>query len=467
MANLGQHAKECVKKGRIIYNKCNLIADKSLILQSKKCAKRKRFAPKNCLIGNKGCVMIISRLDYINYRGLRTGCINFDPRLTVVVGKNGSGKSSVLQAVATAVSWIVARIRSEKGVGLYVDDLSVTNGHQNAQIVATFDEFGSVIIPNKTKSGLPKRYGIDLNGLRGYSNEIREQLEASNFQSSVPVFALYGVKRAVIDIPLRIRNTEEHMLETYKDCLNGAAKFRDFFMWFRNQEDLENELRLDEEGNETFSSRELSAFRRAMLGFMPEYTNVRVRRKPLRMTVKKNGEELNVAQLSDGEKIYLALIGDLCRRLVLANPTLEDPLNGRGIVMIDEVDLHLHPKWQGEVAQRLMDVFPNLQFIITTHSSQVINRVATDKLRILGDGEVRTADYSYGMPTNVVLKDIMGVESEQPIEVVEAFDNVYTAIAEGNLQRAQQLLNELVAKVPSHPELTRIRRIVEKNARRV
>ena len=411
-------------------------------------------------------IMRINSIRYINYRGLKTGEVSFDPQLTVVVGKNGSGKSSVLQAVATAVSWIVARIKSEKGIGSYIDDLSVTNGHQNAQIVATFDEFGDVSIPNKTKSGLPKRYSIDLNDLRNYSFEIREQLERTNFQGSVPVFALYGVKRAVIEIPLRIRNTEEHMLETYKECLNGAAKFRDFFMWFRNQEDLENEMRLDQDGHANFSSRELGAFRRAMQRFMPEYTNVRVRRKPLRMTVRKEGEELNVAQLSDGEKIYLALIGDLCRRLVLANPTLDDPLDGCGIVMIDEVDLHLHPKWQGEVAQRLTEVFPNLQFIITTHSSQVINRVATEKLRILGNGQVSMANYSYGMPTNVVLKDIMGVDSELPQEVTDAISDAYTAIAEGNLQRAQQLLNELDAIVPGHPELPRIRKIVERNARR-
>lgn len=408
--------------------------------------------------------MIIKTLSYVNYRGLKTGSIEFDPRLTVVVGKNGSGKSSVLQAVTTAVSWIIARIKSEKGIGQYIDELSVTNGHQNAQIIAGFDEFGEVTIPNKAKNGVPKRFSIDLNGLRSYSNTIREQLGATGMKCSVPVFAYYGVKRAVIDIPLRIRNTEEHMLETYKDCLNGAAKFRDFFMWFRNQEDLENEIRLDHEGD--YSSRELGAFRRAMQSFMPEYTNVRVRRKPLRMTVRKDEDELNVAQLSDGEKIYLALIGDLCRRLVLANPTLEDPLKGKGIVLIDEIDLHLHPKWQGEIAERLTKVFENLQFIITTHSSQVINRVATDKLRLLGDGKVYMADYGYGMPTDVVLKDIMGVDSEQPKEVVEAITNVYKAIAEGESERALQLLTRLEIMVPSHPELTRIRRIVERNARR-
>ncbi|MGM9749382.1 MAG: AAA family ATPase [Candidatus Cryptobacteroides sp.] len=406
--------------------------------------------------------MIIKRLEYVNYRGLKTGTIDFDPHLTVVVGKNGSGKSSVLQAVAIAVSWIVARIKSEKGIGQYIDELSVTNGHQNAMIDAYFEEFGKITIPNKTKSGLPKRYSIDLNELRDYVNGIRKNLEETDFKSSVPVFASYGVKRAVIDIPLRIRNTEEHMLETYKDCLNGSAKFRDFFMWFRNQEDLENEYRLDIDGSENYSSRELGAFRRAMHIFLPEYTNVRVRRKPLRMTVHKDGKELNIAQLSDGEKIYIALIGDLCRRLVLANPSIEDPLEGRGIVMIDEVDLHLHPQWQAEVTERLTKVFPNLQFIITTHSPQVINRVATDRLRILENGEIIRADYGYGMPTSIVLQDIMGIETEQPKEVVDLINSIYRAIADRNVPEAKSLISQLENKVPQHPELSRLHRIVER-----
>ena len=162
----------------------------------------------------------------------------------------------------------------------------------------------------------------------------------------------------------------------------------------------------------------------------------------------------------------MALIGDLCRRLVLTNPTLEDPLKGKGIVMIDEVDLHLHPKWQGEIAEQLTKVFENIQFIITTHSSQVLNRVATDRLRFLGNGTVHMADYGYGMPTEVVLKDIMGVENDQPKVVVETIGNVYKALAEGDTERAQQFTMQLEAIVPNHPELTRIRRIVERNAKR-
>lgn len=410
--------------------------------------------------------MIIKSINYVNYRGLRNGSIQFDPRLTVLVGKNGSGKSSVLQAVSTVISWIIARIKSEKGIGSYIEDLSITNGTMHSQIVADFDAFNKLSIPNKTKSGTNKRYTIELNGLRNYSAMLRADLEGTVFRCSVPVFAYYGVKRAVIDIPLRIREKEEHVLDTYNDCLKGAAKFRDFFMWFRSQEDLENELRLENGGREGTYSRELDTFRRAMRVFMPEYTRVRVRRKPLRMVLEKDGEELNVAQLSDGEKIYLALIGDLCRKLVLANPSLEDPLQGGGIVLIDEVDLHLHPKWQGEVANNLMDVFPNVQFIITTHSPQVVNRVPTECLRVLNNGEVANADYGYGLPTEVVLKDIMGVENEQPKEVEETISGFYVAIAEGDMVRAHHLLEDLVATVPEHPEIPRLRKIVERGERR-
>ena len=406
--------------------------------------------------------MIIKSINLVNYRGLGNKSIDFEPDLTVVVGKNGSGKSSVLQAVATVASWIVARIKSEKGIGSYIDDLSITNGSHYSQIVAAFDEINKVSISSKTKSGLPKLEGTDLRDLRSYTLRVREQLDATNFKCSIPIFVLYGVKRAVIDIPLSIRNSEDNMLETYKDCLKGTANFKDLFMWFRNQEDLENEIRLGHSGDIPYSSRELEAFRLAMQRFIPEFTNVRVRRKPLRMTVDKAGKELNVSQLSDGEKIYFALIGDLCRRLTLANPTLNDPLKGSGIVMIDEVDLHLHPKWQGEIAERLTKVFPNIQFIITTHSSQVINHVATDKLRILNNGIVSLPDYSYGMPVSVVLKDIMGVDSELPQKVVDSIKNAYNAISEGNLERSRKLLNDLEAAVPSHPELIRLRKIIDK-----
>ncbi|WP_309143275.1 AAA family ATPase [Nostoc sp. CHAB 5836] len=120
-----------------------------------------------------------------------------------------------------------------------------------------------------------------------------------------------------------------------------------------------------------------------MSSLIPSFSKLRVRRSPLRMTVIKQGEELIVNQLSDGEKCLLAMVGDLARRLAIANPSLPDPLQGSGVVLIDEIELHLHPKWQREIIPALTRTFPNCQFIVTTHSPQVISQVKPEGIYIL------------------------------------------------------------------------------------
>jgi predicted ATP-binding protein involved in virulence len=80
----------------------------------------------------------------------------------------------------------------------------------------------------------------------------------------------------------------------------------------------------------------------------------------------------NFNQLSQGEK-SLILVGDIARRLAMMNPKLDNPLLGKGIILIDEIDMHLHPQWQRSIIQRLQTTFPNCQFILTTHSPLVIS----------------------------------------------------------------------------------------------
>ena len=113
-----------------------------------------------------------------------------------------------------------------------------------------------------------------------------------------------------------------------------------------------------------------------MLVMLNDCTNIKVARKPrLRMKVEKNGINLDVSQLSDGEKCTMTLFGDLARRLCIANPRLDDPLKGDGVVLIDEIELHMHPSWQRMVLPKLQETFPNIQFIITTHSPIVLSEV--------------------------------------------------------------------------------------------
>jgi predicted ATP-binding protein involved in virulence len=135
------------------------------------------------------------------------------------------------------------------------------------------------------------------------------------------------------------------------------------------------------------------------------------------MTVKKQGQELIVNQLSDGEKCSLAMVGDLARRLAITNPGLRNPLEGSAVVLIDEIELHLHPKWQREIIPALTRTFPNCQFIITTHSPQVISQVKPDGIYILEatpEGIVaKQPESSFGRDSNRILEDLMDV-SERP-----------------------------------------------------
>ncbi len=130
------------------------------------------------------------------------------------------------------------------------------------------------------------------------------------------------------------------------------------------------------------------------------------------MLVEKNGETLNLNQLSDGEKNMIAMVGDITRRLSMANLNMDDPLNGDGIIMIDEIDLHLHPSWQRLIVSKLTEVFPNCQFIITTHSPQILSHIKAEHIFLLKQKDenmtVTKPIESYGKSSDRQLEDILG-----------------------------------------------------------
>lgn len=406
--------------------------------------------------------IILESIRMVNYKRFTDMKVDLDPRLTVLSGKNGAGKSSALTAVRLILSWIIARLRNERGVGLYIPQIDVNNGAVNGCITAIMNG-EPISVPNNAKPGLFKGYTLNLGPVKEYVTGKRQALTEDPDNATIPVFAMYGVRRAVVDIPVRTRSQDYTMFDAYEKCLDGAANFRGFFTWFRACEDWENQerartlLRVEHPG--------LAAFRRAMAEFMPEYEDIRIERHPLAMMLRKGGEQLNAEQLSDGEKIYLALIGDLCHRLSLANP-YGDPLCGDGIVLIDEIDLHLHPQWQSEIAAALTRAFPNIQFIVTTHSPHVINSVPTTSLRMIySDGNITPAPYGYGMPSEVVLEDIMNLSDDIPQAVRSLINGFNQALTDGATDEAGRFLVMLSEAVPQHPDLPRMRLRLERMSR--
>ncbi|MFM8296677.1 MAG: AAA family ATPase, partial [Microcystaceae cyanobacterium] len=221
---------------------------------------------------------------------------------------------------------------------------------------------------------------------------------------------------------------------------------------------LENENRLD---NIHYQDKQLEGVRVAINKLIPEFSNLRVRRNPLRMTVNKTigdkVEELTINQLSDGEKCLLAMVGDIARRLAIANPGLDDPLQGEGIVLIDEIELHLHPQWQHRIIPRLTETFPNCQFIVTTHSPLVLGHVRPENIYILKsttDGiKAYQPESSYGRDSNQILENIMET-SERPQHIQEQLKELFRLLDQNDFVKAKQLRQELEADdLLGEPEL--------------
>lgn len=407
--------------------------------------------------------MKIKSINLHQFRGHNDLNIEFNDNLTVISGENGAGKSSILEAIALSISWIVAKIKNPIGRGSNIKLSDINNNFKETRVDFQFDDIGGITLNGKNIGGKIKSETKFEENLRDYCVEIQSKA-TDNIAQDLPIFAHYGVRRAVIDIPLRIRNkSHDSIFETYEDWNTGGANFKSFFEWFRNQEDIENEkLRYwnnnnhQSESGEFQPDRELSTVRRALESFMPNYTNVRINRRPLRMLIDKGNDTLDLNQLSDGEKIYFALIGDLCRRLVLANPTIGDPLQGEGIVLIDEIDLHLHPNWQKDIAVRLTETFPNIQFILTTHSSLVLNNVPNESIRMLTNNEIKQPSNTYGLPISIILKDEMGLTNEMPNEIEKLISDFSTYIHENNYNSANEAYLRLQQLNSQHPELVRM-----------
>jgi len=189
--------------------------------------------------------------------------------------------------------------------------------------------------------------------------------------------------------------------------------------------------------------RELEVVTKTIEKFIPEYKNLRITRTPTpHMLIEKNHKTLSLNQLSDGEKNMIAMVGDIARRLSMANPNLDNPLEGDGIVMIDEVDLHLHPNWQQRILISLEEAFPNIQFIITTHSPQVLTTVKPESIQGLvyknDNLKIKKFDFSLGAKSHELLNEILGVnERPQNIKIVQKLKN-YLKLIDENLYHTEE-----------------------------
>lgn len=419
--------------------------------------------------------MSVTKLKLTNFRGVHSLLLEFPERLHVFYGVNGAGKSTVLDAIAVMLSWAVSKIRHPGGSGRPIGDDDITNGKPYAAIEMTCDISQRPIrwrISKNRRAYTQAEEKSDFQELNALTRDIQADITATVEKTNLPLFVYYPVNRAVLDIPLRIREKHQFdLLAAYDGALTSGANFRTFFEWFREREDLENENRkykdeLFKPDDYAFPDPQLEAVREALKQFLPEFKNLTVRRNPLRMEVEKNGERLTVNQLSDGEKCLIALIGDLARRLAIANPASENALEGAGIVLVDEIDLHLHPVWQRMVVPKLLRVFPKCQFIISTHSPHIITHVRPENLFLLkqttGGIETEKPRESYGKNVDRILEDLMGLATTRPDQVDTDLREIFQFISTGDLERARQGIECLKGSIGEDPDLVKAEVLIKR-----
>ena len=419
--------------------------------------------------------MKIEKIYLKNFRGIQSLELNISEQLNVFYGMNGAGKSTVLDALAIGLSWVVNRMRSAGASGRSIVESDIMNGASFSKIEIHGSADGKAVpwsLVKKRKGRRGTEEKSSLKNLNEYTAIIQTAIDESNEEINLPLFAYYPVNRAVLDIPLRIREKHRfNLLAAYDGSLTSGASFRTFFEWFREREDLENENRKyidapSKPDDFQFPDPQLATVRRALTLFLPEFTDFSIRRNPLRMEVFKNNKRLTVNQLSDGEKCLIALVGDLARRLAIVNPERDDALLGEGIILIDEIDLHLHPAWQRMVVSNLVKVFPHCQFIISTHSPHVLAHVEPNNLFLLQQGDdgvtVEKPIESYGKNVDRVLEDLMGLETTRPTDVEIQLQAIFNFINAGEIQPAKQAIHVLRKSIGDDPELVKAEVLIKR-----
>jgi predicted ATP-binding protein involved in virulence len=434
----------------------------------------------------------ISFLRLINFRRFTEIEVDFSKstNLILFLGINGAGKTTILDAIAKCMSWLIILLTRQGGKGDIIElgDINNSSEFDYASIISRFsvsaNEYGLEL--SKAREGSNRKRSGQYEEIRQLA-ELYKLANSKNDQFNFPIMAFYSVKRAVdIDTKdtVEFDDTKDknswNKFSGYHKSLNGSAEFKLFFRWFKHLDDIKNEKnsftspnqdifnaieKLKAELNDGFvkeieklkakiiseppskESRIIQGVTKAIYSFMPGFSGLRIQRSNIesQMLIDKNSSTLNILQLSQGEKSLLALVADIARRLVLLNPSLNDPLQGNGIVLIDEIDLHLHPGWQQSVIPNLLKTFPNIQFIVTTHSPQVVSTVKHTAIRVIESDQksprISLVHFSYGAEAQQMLEQVLGVEARpEQLDIVKKLHRYQYLVSENQWDNEEALL---------------------------
>jgi predicted ATP-binding protein involved in virulence len=417
----------------------------------------------------------LQSLQLKNFRCFAEAEISFEPDLTVLVAPNGGGKSAWLDAVALAMRLFTDRLRGAgASQGFQPRDVRRALHVESGTTIQTYPvEFQAVAKVAETRIGWKRALNTSTSRtttasaqqIDGLAQVYRIKLEKYVANDLVrppelPVVAYYGTGRIWRTLKLSERKAAlatsiSAPLSAYEDCLNPASSFAQFEAWLERMTVERSEERDSDAKSPHQPLQQIRAVRLATDEILAPSGWSRIAWSAAQggvvMSHPTRGR-LPVSMLSDGIRNAVAIAGDLAHRCVRLNRHWgsKAPSRTPGIVLIDEIDLHLHPEWQQTIIRSLRAAFPRIQFIVTTHSPQVLSTVDKRCIRVLhADGTVTTPQQqTKGVESPKILATVMGVDPIPPVEEA-VWVRDYQALIETERGDTPEAL-ELRAKIITH-----------------
>jgi predicted ATP-binding protein involved in virulence len=433
--------------------------------------------------------MKITRLSLDNVRAFGEAEFAFNPGFNLIIGINGAGKSTALDAIRFCGSYLLFALQKMpfKPFGFGVDDIHGNAPFAEAVLHVSFGdeadgflrlrEWREQVAAESTENVERLRREIletarPRDRLRSQLRELQETVSPADSvyfypsrndlkarastQPSAPLIIHYSTARSIMNEQAERRSAAGTSQLAYVNALqSNSLSLRQFADWMRAQIELASERPASQHLVEGIST--------ALERFLPGYSNLRPSTEnSSRVEIDIKGTTLDVRLLSDGERSVLALILDISKRLAQANPRLDDPLaSGEAVILVDEIDLHLHPQWQRKIVGNLERTFPNCQFIATTHSPQIIGEVPHGKIQMIKDGRIYSPNRSFGIDSSRVLEEVMNTDSRNPT-VEEEIGRIAKLIADHKSAEAKAAIEALSNEIGADdPEITRARTLLD------
>lgn len=391
--------------------------------------------------------MYIKRIKLKNFKCFIDQEINFNNRFNLIVGNNGFGKTTILEAVSIGISGYLNEIKSlppndkrniqSEDIRLKRNAISELTEFQPIYPVELnydieFDQANYNFSRIKEKKGGNTLFdkGLKIKELSLKANGILE----NGIKEILPAFAYHGTGRvwAKSSVPNKDFETNNRVFG-YKNCINPMSNEKQYVKWIEDMRIYEID--------ESIESVELQTLYRAAEKFLGKGSKVSYKKKENQIMVTlPDGYTMHYSKLSDGYKNALGIVFDTAFRMIKLNPWLKERAIDEtpGIILIDEIDLHLHPSWQKRIIHDMKNTFPKMQIIATTHAPIVISSCNMDELIML-DAElnsnldrsvtVKRADITTkGWLTENILVDIMGVDTSRDTETemeIKRFRELY------------------------------------------